>query len=424
MITRMDEIVGMRLKELEKEGVADNTIVFFYSDHGGQISRTKRFIYNGGTQVPFIVYLPEKWKHLAKTKAGETYDNLVSFVDFPKTLLSIAGCKIPEIMQGHIFLGKDREESPKYVHLYRDRMDEQPGFARAVTDGKYHFIRNFMPHCPEGRLLYYPYDVQANWGAWKNYFELGKCNETQSRFFQTNPVLKFFDVEKDKWEVENLANKPEFQKKVKKMSDELDRWMIQNRDLGLVPEAMFFELIGKNKKYKTLYEYAQSSDYEIERILGVAKAASFGDQSKVSEYLQYMNDDNPIVRYWGAYGVFLAKEKGNTALEALKHMVQNDDIAANRLMAAQGLGLSGDRDFACWAILKELEATNDASIFHAGLMALLFSHTDVMLGEKDWQKLRSHAFPNNIGIDQTVAYYSMQIINGILQTWPDEIRVD
>ncbi len=420
----MDEIVGQRLQELIDEGVDKNTIVFFYADHGGLLSRSKRFIYNGGTQVPFIVYLPEKWKHLAETKPGDPCERMVSFVDFPKTLLSIAGCDVPEIMQGHIFLGEKKEESQEFVYLHRDRMDEQTDFARAISDGRYNFIRNFLPHSPNGRLLHYPYNVQANWGAWARHFDDGKCNEVQGRFFNPKPTWQLFDIENDRWEVNNLAMEPEQQKRVDKMSNELDRWMIETRDIGLIPEAMFFELIGTGKQYKTLYEYAQSEEYKIERILEVAKASTLGETKRISEYLLFMKDENPIVRYWGAYGVFLTKSKDRKVLEVLKRMVQSDNKAANRLMAAQSLGLLGERDFAFQAIIKEIEATNDASIVHTGLNALWYSHMDDMLTKEYWLRIGSHSYPRNLGIDQAVAAYVNRMVDDAIKLFPERRKVN
>jgi N-sulfoglucosamine sulfohydrolase len=179
----MDSQTGDLLQELEDLGLADNTIVFFYSDHGGQLARSKRYIYNVGTQVPFILYLPEKWQHLSEKKPGDTDNRMVSFVDLAQTVISLTGCEVPELMQGHVFLGPEKEEAPEYVHFYRDRMGERYDFSRAVTDGQYYFIRNFMPHRPRGRDSRYGFTVQANWRAWEDSTE-GKCNEIQSQFFQ------------------------------------------------------------------------------------------------------------------------------------------------------------------------------------------------------------------------------------------------
>ena len=84
LITYMDQLAGERLDELKEAGLAEDTIVFFYSDHGGNLSRAKRYLYNPGTQIPLIIRFPQKWRHLAPARPGEAVDRLVSFVDFPK----------------------------------------------------------------------------------------------------------------------------------------------------------------------------------------------------------------------------------------------------------------------------------------------------------------------------------------------------
>ncbi len=307
LITLMDRMVGQRLRELEELGLADNTIVFFYSDHGGMLARSKRYIYNVGTQVPLIVRFPEKWQHLAPAGPGSAVDRLVSFVDFPKTVLSLCGARVPEIVQGRVFLGPQTEPVPEYVHFYRDRMGERYDFSRAVTDGRWYYIRNFMPHRPRGRDSRYGYQVQANWRAWEAHYAAGRCNATQSQFYEPKPTVQLFDTQTDPWHVTNLAARPEHQERIRRMERELDRWMIETRDVGLIPEPLFYELVGPDKRFKTLYEYAQSDQYPVERLLQVAKSASLGDPEKLPEYLKLMGDDNPIARHWGAYGVFLVR---------------------------------------------------------------------------------------------------------------------
>ena len=168
------------------------TLVFFYSDHGGMLSRSKRYLYNVGTQVPFIVHIPEKWQHLAPLyKTGSVEDKIVRFVDFPKTVLSVLDLTVPEKMQGKVFLGKHKEEKADYVHFYRDRMSERYDFNRAVTDGEYYFIQNFVPHRPRGRSTRYGYTVQQNWRANEGSFANGKSNAIQSQFYQPSGFYYF-----------------------------------------------------------------------------------------------------------------------------------------------------------------------------------------------------------------------------------------
>lgn len=422
LITLMDKMAGDLIQELEDQGLADNTIIFFNSDHGGQLARSKRYIYNVGTQVPFIVHLPEKWQHLAKERPGDTYNSMVSFVDFAKTFLSITGCETPVKMQGRIFLGTEKEKAPDFVHFYRDRMAERYDFSRAVTDRHYYFVRNFMPHRPAGRDSRYGYEVQANWRAWEDWYDKGGCNEIQSQFYQPKPAHELFDTKKDPWHIVNLSNQPKYQKRVKELSDEVDRWMIETRDVGLIPEPMFHDLIGKNKEYKTLYDYAQSDNYPVGQILDVAKAASSGEQEKLSMYLSLMKSSHPIIRYWATYGIFILRSKDMEVQAALKERIKRDDIAANRIMAAQALGLCGDPDRAFTALIKEVNETDQGYVLLQALNAFQYSHTDNLLTLNDWERFKEKKFPE--GDVGSGFGYPQRIIDDALKLWPKRRIVD
>ncbi|MEL7586447.1 MAG: sulfatase-like hydrolase/transferase [Prolixibacteraceae bacterium] len=417
LITLMDSMSGNLLQELKEEGLADNTIVFFYSDHGGQLSRAKRYIYNIGTQVPFIVYLPDKWKHLADKKPGNMDDRMVCFVDLAKTVLSITGCNIPPKMQGKIFLGPHAEKDHEMVYFYRDRMAERYDFSRAVTDGRHYFIRNFMPHRPPGRDTRYGYQEQANWRAWEGCYAKGECNEIQSRFFQPKPPVELFDTEIDPWHVSDLSTEKEKHEILVKLSERLDTWMIETRDVGLIPEPMFHDLAGETKAYKTLYEYAQSNDYPIEQILEVAKAASSGKPDRLSSCIEYLKSANPIIRFWGAYGIFLTRSGEPQAKSSLVRMIKNDDIAANRIMAAQALGACGDPVTAFDFIMKEVNETEQGYVFLQGLNAFQYSCTDSLLSMEDWKRFKEKDFPRDdagAGLG-----YHQRIIDDAMQLWPE-----
>ncbi|MFW5773640.1 MAG: sulfatase, partial [Tangfeifania sp.] len=143
----MDTQIGKWLQELEDAGLADNTIVFYYGDHGGVIARSKRYVYETGTRVPFIVRIPEKYKYLfPEEKTGSEVNRLISFVDLAPTLLSIAGIEIPDFLQGNAFLGDQKTEDPEYAFMFRGRMDERYDMSRAVRDQKFRYIRNYMPY--------------------------------------------------------------------------------------------------------------------------------------------------------------------------------------------------------------------------------------------------------------------------------------
>ena len=384
LITRMDQQVGEKLRELEAAGVADDTIVFFFSDHGGMLSRSKRYIHDVGTRVPLIVKFPEKWRHLAPAKPGESFDRLVSFVDFPKTVLALAGAKVPPIMQGRIFLGEKPERSPGTVHFYRDRMSERPDFSRAVTDGRYYFIRNFMPHRPPGCDTRYGYQQQANWRAWETHFAQGNCDPIQSQFFHPKPVMELFDTEQDPWHVRNLAGEPEQRERLRSLALDLDQWMVATRDTGLIPEPLLHELIGPGKSHQTIYEYAQSDQYPVAELLEIAKLAALADPGATDRYLAFTRHAHPVARHYGAYALFLVRRDDTTIQAALRGLIAGDSHAAVRLIAAQALARSGDPDTAYKSIRKEIDATRDGCIFFHALNALQYGHLDDRLTRADW----------------------------------------
>jgi len=133
-MTMMDKEVGRLLKELDDKGLAEDTIIFYYSDHGGALPRGKRNIHDSGTRVPFIMRFPKKWAHLAPAKPGEWIDQPVSFVDFPATIFSLAGVQIPKQFEGRAFLGDQTAELQGHVFLFRGRMDERRPEKRYSTD--------------------------------------------------------------------------------------------------------------------------------------------------------------------------------------------------------------------------------------------------------------------------------------------------
>ncbi len=143
VITAMDRQVGKVLDELEKAGLADDTIVFYYGDHGGSIPRGKRYLEDTGVRVPLLIRIPEKWRNLSPFPPGSTADEVVSFVDFAPTLLSLAGLETPPQMQGRAFLGTKRVVPSKdhIACLYADRFDEIYGMRRGITDGRWKYIR-------------------------------------------------------------------------------------------------------------------------------------------------------------------------------------------------------------------------------------------------------------------------------------------
>ncbi len=235
IVTATDIRVAERLKELEEDGLADNTIVFFWGDHGRGLPRGKRWIYDSGIHVPLIVRWP------GKVEPGSARDDLVSFIDLGPTLLSIAGVEIPSYMQGQAFLG-DRAAPPReYIFAARDRMDETYDIIRCVRDKRYKYIRNFEPEKPYAQHIAYM-DQMPTIQEWRRLAAEGKLEGPQKLFFQpTKPPEELYDITTDPHEVNNLADSPAHQQALGRMRKALERWMEETGDLGLIPEPELWE---------------------------------------------------------------------------------------------------------------------------------------------------------------------------------------
>lgn len=229
-IAEMDAQVGEILSQLEEDGLAEETVVMFWSDHGDGLPRHKRWIYDSGIQVPVIVRWP------GVVEAGAVDDQLISSVDFGPTVLSIAGVDVPIHMQGTPFLGAQDEGERDYIYAARDRFDESYDMVRAVRDDRFKYIRNYYPEKPY--VLHVPYrnrnvTMQALLRGDAN----GTLTETQQLWMRdSRPAEELYDTRTDSHEVNNLANDPEYRDVLERMRSEMDAWMDRIDDRGDVAE--------------------------------------------------------------------------------------------------------------------------------------------------------------------------------------------
>ncbi len=366
-ITAMDKQVGEVLFQLEEDGLADNTIVFYYGDHGGVIARSKRYVYESGTHVPFIIRIPEKFKGLRPGKVGAAIDRLVSFVDLAPTMLSLTGISIPDYMQGNAFLGDQKSEDPQYAFMFRGRMDERYDMSRAVRDEKYRYIHNYMPYRVYGQKLEYLWRAPSI-RSWEKAFEAGECNDIQSIFWNTKPVEELYDTENDPWEVNNLADDPDYKDVLVRMRNANVDWVKSIDDCGFIPEAELTALSGAMPRY----DYVRSGALDIASLVDAAEFATMAGSDDISTLLGFLSDENSAIRYWGATGLLIL---GEESVEAKDELIKalNDPSMSVRVVVAEilyGIGeeksakealssviLSGDQ-FACTHALNAVDCLN------------------------------------------------------------------
>lgn len=358
-IEDMDSRVGAMLKELEEAGLAENTIVAYYSDHGGVIARSKRFVYESGTHVPMVWRFPEKYKHLASGNPGDRTDRLVSFIDLAPTMLSLTGVEIPGYMQGKAFLGEQQTAPREYVHLFRGRMDERMDKVRAVRDKQYRYIKNYMPHRIYGQYIEYLWRAPSC-KSWEETYLAGNCNEAQSAFWEEKPAEELYDVTVDPWEVNNLAYDPQYAKVLERLRGETNRWMTEIKDTGLMAEG---EMSIKSLENPS-FAYTHSGSYDFERIKKAADISTMRDESKLDQIIGFLSDENPTVRYWGANGCLILKEKSKPALEALMKVLDDESIDV-RIAAAEALCHLGESTTAIPVFIEALNSENEMVRVHA-----------------------------------------------------------
>ena len=351
----MDRWAGRLLKELEESGELENTIIFYYGDHGGVLGRSKRFVYETGTRVPLIIRIPEKFKSLYPASSpGQKVDRLVSFVDLAPTLLSIIGVDIPDWMQGNAFLGEQKTAEPEYVYMFRNRMDERYDMCRAVRDKRFRYIRNYMPNRVYGQHINYLWKAPSL-RSWAEAYRKGQCNETQSAFWQTKPSEELYDTENDPWEVHNLAGDPAYRKVLERMRKANDEWMKRILDADLVPEGEYAAI----NRRMSLYDYMRSESVDFNKIQAMANKASDGKESNLKTFLKGLSDNDRHIRYWAATGLLILGEKARPAIPQLKLLL--DDPSANAaIVAAEALYRLGEVEIARQRLVAALE---DPDIF-------------------------------------------------------------
>jgi arylsulfatase A-like enzyme len=296
-VTLMDRQVGRLLDRLERDGLADDTVVVFFSDHGAGLTGHKKIALARGTRVPMIVRIPDKWAHLATAAHGETDDRLVSFVDIGPTLLHAAGLAIPVGMHGVPFLGGEPQR--EFAFAARDRIDEDIDHARMVTDGRYVYMRSYAPDRP-----FWSPNGYASPSAIYRALEEGLASGTlppEAERYMTEPrgAELLFDLETDPMELRDVSSDPAQSGRLLRFQAALNTHLRETGDLGLVPEAILRRCAGD------LPAPALAGRRDLLPLDGVWVMAKFVglDERMVGQQGAAASHPHEAIRYWAMEGL-------------------------------------------------------------------------------------------------------------------------
>jgi len=238
-LVEMDKQMGEIIDKLKDQGLYENTYIFFYSDHGGPFPRHKRAIYDTGSKVPLVIKFPKR----IKVKEKRNYD-LLNFIDFAPTILSIAGLEIPKVYQGIAFLGSKKSKNKRnYSYSASDRFDEVTDKIRAVKTKKYKYIRNYDINKPHALNNYY----RTQMALMRHLTALNESNllsAEQKLWFNVpkNPE-EFYDLENDPFELNNLIGEKKYSKEIENLRIQLDNWIDQINDPVNIPEKELVKML-------------------------------------------------------------------------------------------------------------------------------------------------------------------------------------
>ena len=353
-VTVMDQNTGRILAELEKDGLTEDTIVFFYSDHGSGMPRHKRLLTDSGMRVPLMVRVPKKWQHLVPGSENRSSKNnkLVSFVDFAPTVLALCGIDAPAYMQGHNFLSQ--QNNREWVYGARDRVDEVFDCSRSVRNDRWLYIRNYHPFLGWNQPSVFS-DLGEIRNEITNYSLNTRTRLSSEQIHYISPQrapIEFYDCLADPENTRNLALEklsPTQQVSLEKAQRALKRIRKKTRDVGCLPEGVMADLVEKNRE--SIADLARKGKLELDQVWNVAD--SVGGDSKSN--LKFFGSNDPSINFWVINALKASSPNHKHKDDAFRYLGQTKSAEASIEAAAWLATESRYSEKAMKVLIDELE---------------------------------------------------------------------
>lgn len=295
-IQDIDKWLKIYLDDLKSKNLQGNTIVFFFSDHGGCLPRGKGYLYETGLKVPFIVYFPPKWEHLSPYKNGSKINQLVDFTDIAPTILSLAGIDIPSHMAGKAFLGEKKAPDKKYNYAFTTNQHHVYMPSRAVTDGRFKYIRRYILYKYVSLRNYYQWGMPSNMAWDELILNNSPIDEKLIQPYQNLGAELFFDLDSDPYELNNLIDNKLYTDKINELRDELSDHIRKTKDLGFfIPSSRGSEV--------NLYEKANKPEYPLNELFTLVEKASIPQLSDSKYFVDNLSHQENEFRFWSSVGL-------------------------------------------------------------------------------------------------------------------------
>ena len=343
-ITVVDEKAGEVLRQLEEDGLADDTIVFFFADHGAGMPGHKRTAKQTGLHVPLIVHVPEKWRERAFVahEPGSATDQLVGFVDLAPTMLSLCGVERPEWMHGKAFLGPDFDAGAPVLFGFRARMDERIDLVRSVRDERYVYVRNLLPRLPHGQFNDYMFQTPTT-RVWKALHDAGELDPVQDAYWRSpRAPEELYDLESDPGETVNLAGDPAHAATLERLRAAYLQHERTFGDLSLLPESLMLAECGDASPASLLER--DGADARFAELLRFSEYATGHERLGVDILLARSGSADPAIRWWCLQGLAHRDDLPFAKVRPALITRLADPAPCVRILAAELLASHGDAE--------------------------------------------------------------------------------